>query len=92
MSKENSGYLGRNERKEKPTHPDYSGALNVNGREYWLSAWVREKKDESGNVLKDESGKVKKYFSLAVRPKDGNQSSGASQTAQMPQVSDDMPF
>lgn len=43
--------------KEQPTenHPGYTGSINVNGREYYLSAWLRE------------SDKVGKYFSLSVK-------------------------
>ena len=55
----NSGILSRNERKEQPNHPDFTGSLNVNGTDYWLNGWVKEKKDGSG-----------KFFSLSVRPKD----------------------
>lgn len=52
----NSGSLWRNDRKEKPTHPDHSGQVMVDGKEYWISAWVKE----SGG---------KKFFSLAFKPK-----------------------
>lgn len=55
----NSGILSRNERKEKETHPDFKGSINVEGREYWLSGWVKTKKDNSG-----------KFFSLSVKAKD----------------------
>ena len=54
----NTGLLSRNDRKEKDTHPDYKGQINVDGVEYWLSGWVKERKDGTG-----------KFFSLSVSPK-----------------------
>lgn len=54
----NSGILSKNDRREKDTHPEYTGTINVEGVDYWLSAWVKERKDGSG-----------KFFSLSVRPK-----------------------
>mgnify|MGYP000196243972 CR=1 FL=1 len=55
----NTGILSRNERRENDRHPEFSGSINVGGVEYWLSAWVKTKKDGSG-----------KFFSLSVKPKD----------------------
>ena len=59
----NSGMLARNDRKEKDTHPDFKGSINVDGKEYWLSAWTKEGKP---------GGKMegRKYFSLSVSPKE----------------------
>ena len=37
----NKGGLWANKRKEKDTHPDYTGNVNVDGVEFWLSAWKR---------------------------------------------------
>lgn len=58
----NSGILSKNDRREKDTHPEYTGTINVDGVDYWLSAWVKERKDGSG-----------KFFSLSVRPKEQRQ-------------------
>ncbi len=38
------GVLFPNDRKEKDTHPDFKGSCEINGVEYWLSAWK-----ETGN-------------------------------------------
>jgi len=37
----NRGAIWRNERKESDRHPDFNGNLNVEGVEYWVSAWKR---------------------------------------------------
>ena len=57
--KDMSGSLFRNNRKEKETHPDYSGTVRIDGHDMWISAWLREQKDGT------------KYFSLAFKRKDG---------------------
>ena len=56
----NSGALFKNNRKETEKHPDYTGSLNVDGHDYWLSAWL--KTDKNGN----------KFMSLSVKRKDGS--------------------
>jgi hypothetical protein len=57
VQKENSGSLFKNDRKEKETHPDYKGDINIGGTNYWLSAWLKE-------------GKNGKFFSLSVNVKE----------------------
>ena len=42
--KEGSGSLFKNTRKETDKHPDYTGSIMVNGKEHWLSGWIKEKK------------------------------------------------
>lgn len=37
----NRGSIWRNERKEKDTHPDFTGTINVDGVEYFCDAWKR---------------------------------------------------
>lgn len=53
----NRGTLGKNRRREKDTHPEYTGQIDINGVGYWLSAWVKE-------------GQGGKFFSLSVKPKE----------------------
>jgi len=56
----NRGALFRNADKDPNDEKerDYSGTLDVEGTEYWLSGWVRTSK---------KSGK--KYLSLSIKPK-----------------------
>lgn len=83
----NSGILAKNERKDKDTHPDLSGSINVDGREYWLSAW--RKTGKSGKL----EGKT--FFSLSVKPKDdqGTRSAPTNAPKQADDFADDdIPF
>lgn len=53
IPKEGSGSLFKNTRKTEQTHPDYTGSIMTNGKEHWLSAWVKE-------------GKNGKFFSVSI--------------------------
>jgi len=68
----NRGTLFKNEDKQKDTHADYNGSINIEGKEYWLNAWVKEAGENSKNP-------GKKFFSLSVKPKQAKQ--GQSQPA-----------
>jgi len=57
----NTGLLKKNDRKEKDSHPDYRGMVNVDGVDYWLSAWIKVGKE--GSKLAGQ-----KFFSLALEP------------------------
>ena len=43
--KPDSGSLFRNDKKESDKHPDYKGDALIDGREFWLSAWINEGKN-----------------------------------------------
>lgn len=73
----NSGVLFRNEKKQTEKHPDFTGSINSEGREFFLSAWVNEAKDG------------RKYFKLSLSPKDDK---SAQPAQQQPIPDDDIPF
>lgn len=75
----NSGILSKNDRREKDSHPEYTGTINIEGRDYWLSAWVKERRDGSG-----------KFFSLSVRAKE-QQASKATKPSRA-ELDDEIPF
>ena len=52
----NSGALFPNDRKEKETHPDFKGDFNIDGVNFWISAWRKD-------------GKRGEFFSLSVEKK-----------------------
>lgn len=53
----NRGILSRNTNRKSDSHPEFSGTINVDGTDYWLSAWVKE-------------GNKGKFFSLSVKQKE----------------------
>lgn len=38
----NRGSIWKNEKKTTDKHPDFTGSLNVDGKDYWVSAWKRK--------------------------------------------------
>lgn len=81
----NRGALFKNDRKESDNHPDYKGKINIEGVDYWLSAWI--KTDKNGA----------KYMSLSPQRKDqGQQQQKPQQQQRAPagagSFDDDIPF
>jgi hypothetical protein len=75
----NRGSLFKNDRKDDVKYPDYKGSINVNGTEYWLSAWIKVSKDG------------KKFMSLSCMNKNADQA--LNQKSPKPKFEDsDIPF
>jgi len=90
-SNENRGTLFKNEDKQEDTHADYNGSINVDGKEYWLNAWVKEAGEKAKNP-------GKKFFSLSVKEKQASHNQGmdnakkAASPPADPFVDSDLPF
>jgi hypothetical protein len=80
--KEGSGSLFKNDRKTTETHPDYTGSIMVNGKEHYLSAWVKEGK--KGKFFSVSIGKVKQPAGFTAR--------GQDELPRNTLVDDDVPF
>lgn len=68
----NKGVLFRNEDKQEDRHADYRGSINVDGKEFWLDAWLR----------KSKQGKT--FMSLRVKPKMAREHQGGSRNPPSP--------
>ena len=81
----NSGALFRNDKRETEKHPEYTGKITIEGREFYLSAWVNEMQNGQ------------KYFAIKATPKAATVPATTTAPAQ-PQTStiadpvDDLPF
>lgn len=53
----NRGAIFRNNRKTTDKHPDMTGKINVDGKDYWLSGWTAHKRNDG-----------EKYLQLSVTP------------------------
>jgi len=53
----NSVVIFKNNKKEKDTQPEYKGTVNVDGKEYEISLWVKE-----GKNGKFFSGKIQEPY------------------------------
>lgn len=83
----NSGILARNENRKTDKHPEFTGSINVDGVDYWISAWVNEGK--AGGKMEG-----KKYFSLKVNAKE-QRAPAQGRPAPFkddPSIDDDVPF
>lgn len=79
--KDNSGTLFKNNRKEKDTHPDYTGTCMVDGKVMRMSAWIKE-------------GKAGQFFSFAFNePFIKDENKGVQATAYIAdELESDIPF
>ena len=73
----NSGALFKAKERATDKHPEYTGSINVDGREYWMAGWVNASK----------SGQ--KYISLKVTLKEEKR---AEKPGSIEDLEDDLPF
>lgn len=45
----NRGSIWPNKKKESDKHPDFTGEVNVEGREFWVSAWKKKPGAKEGS-------------------------------------------
>lgn len=62
----NSGAMFFEDDKQSERHPDYKGSINVDGKDYWLSAW--DKVSKSG----------KNYISISIKIKEAKSGKDSS--------------
>ena len=69
----NKVVIFKNNKKEKETQPDYTGTVNVEGKDYSVSLWIKE-----GKAGKFFSGKIQEPFKKMENTSDKirNESSG----------------
>jgi uncharacterized protein (DUF736 family) len=85
-TKDFTGALFRNDKKETDQHPDYKGSAVINQTEMWVSAWI------------NTSAKGQKYMSLKFTEKQAVQQQGMAQVRQAAApdpvggFEDDIPF
>ena len=77
----NRGVLFKNKNKSDPKHPDYTGNLNVDGEEFWLSGWVKT----AGPSAREPGSK---FLSVSVTLKDAPAIPASGTT----DFDDDIPF
>ena len=78
----NRGAIWRNEKKEKDTHPDFTGSLDVDGVQYWVSAWKR----------KEDAGPKSPALSFSVKPKEEAPQRTGGGNARGGDPNEDIPF
>lgn len=74
----NRGQIWPNDKRETENHPDFKGSINVEGKEYWLSAWKR----------KEGANPKAPSLSFSIQAKDAAVQAGqaAMSTPEAPQV------
>lgn len=80
----NRGSIWTNDKTKKTeNHPDFTGTLNIDGKEYWVSAWKR----------KPDANAKAPALSFSVKAKDSApQKTTTTQQAGNTDFDDDIPF
>lgn len=93
--KPGQGSLFKNDRKQKDTHPDLNGSININGVEHWLSAWTKRNDDGSFKLLSISVGDPKQKQSGGGQARGADPRSGpmpSDSGAHTSDLDDEIPF
>ena len=60
--KTNTAVIFKNNKRQKDTHPEYTGKINVEGKEYDISLWIKE-----GKNGKFFSGKIQELYTKELK-------------------------
>ncbi len=78
----NRGAIWPNKKKTTDTHPDFTGNLNVDGTEFWVSAWKKKPGDSGGSPS----------LRFSIKVKDQQQAPAPVSTPGVPADDDDIPW
>lgn len=79
----NRGAIWKNNDKLTEKHPDFKGSINVEGRDFWLSGWLRPT---------DASPKAPS-MSFSIQPKDAKPKAAQTAAKQVAtDINDEIPF
>ena len=84
MSYDNNmrGIISRNDKKTEDKHPDIRGNCEIDGVEYKISGWLKERKDGTG-----------KFYSLVFQPRENAVNAPSNpQKSALDGLDDDLPF
>ena len=85
--KDNKAYVRKNKRmREGKQDPTHTGTAKIDGKMYWVNAWMDDDKTPEGQPVVDEHGKQEKVLSCSFQLKE-NQEEGVSR----PQASESVP-
>jgi hypothetical protein len=74
---DNSGAVFVNDKKEKDNHPDRTGQCTIDGKEYWISGWIK-------------SGAKGQFMSLAFKPKEAKNAPSQEPVRKSGKAADDL--
>lgn len=77
-ARNNSGVLFKSDKRDNERAPHYKGNITVDGKDYWLSAWIKD-------------GKSGKFMGLAVSPKEAQQAPTKASNS-VADMDNDVPF
>jgi hypothetical protein len=78
------GIVSKNKDKKTDKHPDIKGQCEIDGVEYWMDGWLKQRKDGTGS-----------FYSLSFKPKDAPAASRPDPRKSQPEpgaFDDDIPF